>query len=372
MSEQKRYGIYLDEVVKMAVNDLGEDYTKSKVRFLSWALRGLKENSRQTLNLGLRREIIPIHAKTNTASIPCDAKEVTFVGILNDCDEKVSLTLSGKIVGSNVEEKKCIDKCNICNEDIDVCEKLEVTVTERIVTINGVDYIETTTKRLLGNEYFEIINTPYYDVELDDVVFRESKKFVAKITRNDCGCVKSTPENIETIKEHCNDCYISCFAPCIHSKSDIAYYTVSMRDGLIHFNSGIPYDKIYIEYIAGLPKENGKILVPEVAAETINYYVKWKYLEHNVKISRAERLDAFNFYKIAKMNMIKNLSKISLEQLIRIVHKTPRFALNVPGDSIAGRNERNYSRFITERGNTILGNEISKPDSDIAEDGWNI
>lgn len=350
----------LNNLVKSAVIDLGEDLTKVEATFNHWALRGYKEMTAQmNLNFGLKRVLLPIHKKLNTVQIPDDYKRLSFIGIIDEeCGYKIPLILDGNLVSDDYEKKDCVDKCEKCNADKDVCEKMNVVVEkstvyypssmQTIVTEDGIDFITEDGKKII-TEYsnsdvtpYENITTKIYDnggyyLVKEFWVWNLKNNYPEKITQKDfitdfdlseCGCIKNTEENISKIKEHCYSCYCSCYMPCKGSTDAIGRYKIYEGSGVIQLDRNFDYDNVYLEYYGNLPKVNNEFIVPEILSESIIYYLVFKYKENRKNYSIGEKQLAKNDYIVKKRDALKIMSRISLSDIKDAARRLPLFYIN--------------------------------------------
>lgn len=367
----EKYNITLESVVKAAAIDLGEDYTKVAPTFRHWVVRGLDILSNQTLNLGKRRELVKINFNTKSIPIPLDSRRITYVGFIDDCGKKEHLIQDVNIVG-NIQPNE-LTKCEKCGECTDVCEKLKETFTTTQIEINGTLHDVTVEKRLIGDEYYQITNTPYFDAVADDVVYRKTKEFLTTIELNECGCPKRTQENLDAIRNHCYACYCQCYDNCNHRELDRGTYNILKNMGIIQIgtlDSDITH--LYIEYDAGLPKENGDFVVPHLTFEPLVAFVKWKANEHKRSIPLQERMVLEQKYITEKKSMKKIMGKISFSELMKILRGLPTLEINMntncKGDGVRNFvNKEKQSSFVEGTNNTF--NYITDF-KNVVEDNW--
>lgn len=314
--------VELSTIVKYAALDLGEDYTKVKSTFASFAIRGLKEISKQHLRLGVKRIILPIHKNFSTVTLPLDCKFVTYVGTLNNKDQKVPFIYDGKIV-HKVHEEVCIEKCSECSQDKDICEHLEVTKETSVVTINSINYTKTVINRMDGGIYYEETTTPVLNLTNNTVEYLTTSKIIDTLDVLNCGCISNTEANINKIKEHCYSCYETCYCNDTCNK-EVYHYNIFYDTRVIKIDRNVIYDKVYIEYQSDLPKENGDFLIPEIATETLVAFIKYKANEHKKSISLQERKDMKMEYLIAKKNMVKIMARLGLNDIVYALKQNPR------------------------------------------------
>lgn len=315
--------IPLSKIVKAAAIDLGEDFTKVEATFNHFAVRGLKKLSNELLRLGISRVILPIHSAFKTANLPLGFKKESFVGVIDsNTGHKYALENISTIT-TEVTEEKCIDKCDQCHQALDICEKLEVVEERSIVDINGQSYENITYRYLEAGTYYVIKKVWIYNTKLSEVEKITTKEFLTSFDMLECGCIAHTNQNISKIQEHCFDCYSSCYTPCC--SGGVGGYKIFEEKGIIQFDRRIQFDKIYLEYSGCLPKKNGVFHVPEVAEETLIYFVKFKANEHRKSIPQNEKDRMWKGYLSEKKNLSIIVGRFSVSAFKHKINKGPKF-----------------------------------------------
>lgn len=317
--------IPLSKIVKAAAIDLGEDFTKVEATFNHFAVRGFKKLSNEILRLGINRVILPIHQSLKTATLPLDFKKESFVGTIDANGNKYAFETKGNIT-TEVREEACIDKCEECNQALDICEKLEVVESKTSVVINNQTYENITYRYLEAGTYYVIKKQWVYNTVLQHVEQLTTKEFITDFDMLECGCIAPTAQNISKIETHCFDCYAACYSPCCND-SNLGTYRIFEDLGIIQFDRKIQYNKVYLEYYGCLPKKNGVFHVPEVAEETLIYFVKYKANEHKKSVTETEKQRIWRSYTIEKNNLSIILGRISLSDFRNIIYKGPQFQI---------------------------------------------
>lgn len=324
--------IPLVRAVNAAIIDSWEDIGKVQQRYTHWGAREFKKLNRQVLKTGKRQAIITINRSTNTATLPADFYEETFVGIL-DNGKKYPLVLRTDLVDSkNVDEIECVDRCPKCNQDKAICNDLTITEDTTLVTIEGSNYEQTVIKKLYPNgDYYLETKIPIWDIVDEQVVFTTQKEFITAIDLKPCGCIDDTPENVEKIQCCCPDVYYSHYAPCDNSCiENYGGYKIFEGSGLIQFDKIGKFKTVYLEYRGYLHKKNGQYHIPEVAFETIVEGIKFKAIEAKRNVPNNDKLFRLEMYRNARKNMEKELGRISLSQIVQSIGMTPKFDVTVP------------------------------------------
>lgn len=306
----------LSSAVKAAALDCGEDFTKVEATFSHWAVRILKDVNRKLLRMGGIRATIPVNANLKTATLPLGMIRVTFVGVIDDCGEKHSLLQNSNLVGY-VEEIQCVEKCTECGQAEDICENLAVTeefTTEVLTDSTGTyTYTNTTTKILEGDKYYLIKKRWVLNIDKNLVQEIVTKEFITEFDMLRCGCPANTDDNLDKIKEHCSDCYSTCYSPC-RKGVDVGYRVI---DDTIHLESNY-YKKIYVEGEGVLVKKEGTYHVPEVAFEMIVAGIKhrrtWNKNHIQKYIKDMDKADFVEKYKDCQ----KILGRIALTTITDI------------------------------------------------------
>lgn len=139
--------ITLDEIIKSALTDIGEDSPHLYARFKTWVLRGLNELQYDVLN-DTKQKYLPVDAATKTAALPHDFVQWTRVGVITQGNEIQDLAHDPNLVYTPIEEEGCnpiTEHCSCgCSDPLCAAISNATTTTEDVV-INGVTYQKTTT-----------------------------------------------------------------------------------------------------------------------------------------------------------------------------------------------------------------------------------
>lgn len=321
----------LYRVISAAIIDTREDVGHVFQTYAHWAARGLKKLDREVLKTGRRKVTLTVNRSTNTATLPPDFNEETFVGVVVD-GKKIPLKLRSELVDSkNIEDIPCEDKCEKCNQDKTICEDLTITEETVLVVIMDSTYEQTVIKKLYPDgSYFLETRIPVWDTATDTVIYTTTKQFIAALSLKPCGCIDDTPQNIETIRVCCPDVYNCYYASC-DTCCDTSYggYKIFEETGLIQFDAVGKFTKVYMEYLGFMSKKNGQYMVPEVAFETLVEWVKYKSIQ-NKRYNVADRtIDRwFENYTRERGNMSKIMGRISLSSIIQAIGLTPKFDID--------------------------------------------
>lgn len=328
-NELKRF-VPINKVVSAAIVDTHEDIGKVEQVYSHWAARGVKKLDREVLHTTRRKVILTVNRSTNTATLPPDFDEETFVGIIAG-GKKVPLRLRPELIDTkNTEEIPCEDKCEKCNQNKAICDDLTITETASAVIINDVTYEQLVTKKMYpdGSYYLET-RIPVWDVTAGEVIYTTTKQHIATIDLKPCGCIEETAENIQTIQCCCPEVYNCYYAPCDDSCTvDYGGYKIFEETGIIQFDKIGKFTKVYIEYWAFLTKRNGRYYIPAIAFETLVEWVKYKSVQ-NRKSAPDRVIDRwFENYRRERSSMEKVLGRISLSMIIQAASMTPKFDID--------------------------------------------
>jgi hypothetical protein len=319
----------LSDAVKAMAMRTYEDYTKVKSTYSHFAALAWDEINRQYIGSKIEKSLLPVHQGLKTVSIPLGAKDVVFVGLIDDCGYKIPLTNKGKIT-SGVPVVSCEEKCTSCNQIKDICEQLvDFPLEETVVNIDGQDYVNTTKKYFENGVYFikKIIwAKDYVSNTVKEVLATE---FIENFDMLECGCIAPTETNIGKIKDNCYSCYCSCYAPCRESEYDLGGYKVFKHQGIIQLEKNIGYDKIYVEWRSGLPRVNGELVLPEEAFESVIQGGIYFSTQHKKNVPLGVIDKNFKAYKIAKSNMHIERCRITLDAILKSATKIPKFDLSL-------------------------------------------
>lgn len=324
----------LMKVVKAAITDTYGDIGKTQELFTHWAARGLKKLNREALRLGKQRVSLPVNGNTRTATLPVDFEEEFFVGYVDEkTGKKIPIKINTSLVNDDsIENVECVDKCPKCNQNSQICNDLTVTETVELIAINDSLYEKTIVKKLYPNgDYYLEITTPILNVDDNTISYLTQKEFITNLDLKPCGCLETTPENIEALRRCNNDVYCCYYASCsLKCNREYGSYIILYDIGLIQMSHNYPFDHVYIEFWSYIPKKNGQYLVPEVAFETLVNWTKFKSVENKSNVPLTERKWVWDMYKIARGNMNIEMGRISIEAILEAVMRTPKLDIDYP------------------------------------------
>lgn len=327
MSQCNTNTVPLYKVVSAAIVDSFEDIGKTQQIYSHWAARKLKELNRQVLKTGVRKVTLTVNRSTNTATLPPDFREETFVGVIEN-GKKIRLRNRQELVDEkNVTDIECEDKCEKCNQDKAICEDLTITEETVLVVINDTVQTQTVIKKLYPDgSYWLETRIPIWDIDSETIIYTTTKEFITALGLKPCGCIDDTEENIEKIKCCCYDVYCKYYAPCDNScTTDYGGYRIFPETGLIQFDKIGTFSKVYIEYWGFMPKKNGQYMVPEVAFETIVEWIKFRNVDGKRSSPNVDKQWRWRMYDVARRNMEKEIGRIGLGQIIQSIGLTPKF-----------------------------------------------
>lgn len=328
-NENKRL-VSINRVVNAALLDGYEDIGKSKELYLHWAGRGAKKLNRETLKVAKRRVLLKVNANTKTAQLPCDFDYETFVGVVNEHGYRESMPLHSNLTSENtIETIECEDKCKKCDQDLSICNDMTVTVSTETVDVNGTSATKTTTKKLYSDgRYYLETEHPYWDTVTEQIEYATTKEFITQVDLKPCGCIETTTENIERIR-NCNrtvyDCYFTECSPSCNV--NLGGYKIFEENGLIQLDWCFPYDYIYLEYQGFMLKVNGQYAVPEVAFETLVEWIKFKAIANKKNVTAWDKNWQLSNYNRERRNMLKALGQVSLSSIILAARSLPNFEI---------------------------------------------
>jgi hypothetical protein len=96
----------LKKVITAAAMDMREDFSLVERSYTHWAARGMEKLYQEVFVSSVRKAIIPVNRKFNTAILDCDVTEdnILFVGRINHNGEKVPFHINSKLADlENVE-----------------------------------------------------------------------------------------------------------------------------------------------------------------------------------------------------------------------------------------------------------------------------
>lgn len=320
----------LSSIVNAAIIDTHEDKGKVEQTFYHWGARGVKKLNVELFKSGTRRVLLTVNKSTHTATLPPDFDGELFVGYINDAGYKVPIKHNGDLINlDGIEDVACEDKCPKCASNKSICNDLAISVETTTVTISGNNYEQTVTKKMYPNgDYFLESSIPYFDSTTATVVYHTSKEFITHIDLKPCGCIDDTPANTEAIKICNPDVYCRYYSH-YASTADNGEYNVFPEMGLIQLSPSFPSNKLYLEYRGFLLKVNGQYQVPSVAFETLVEWIKWKNIADKKSVSRFDKSDQFNRYRLEKNNLAIVMTRTSLSRILNALLTTPKFDIFV-------------------------------------------
>jgi hypothetical protein len=278
------------------------------------------------------------------------------VGLINIKGEKVSIPINHKLANlSSIEEKE--NSCSACGQNKSACEEIKVSETYKILELGGGAYTQTTTKKMHPNgDYYLETKTPTLKLGSDEIVYVIDKKFIANIKIKTCGCINEAPENLNIVRDCCEEVYYKYFTAIAPScTSDIGSYQIFEESGLIQLSHNFRFSKVYLEYAGFMPKINGQYYVPRVCFEALVEWTKWKSIANRRGVERWRILDQKDNYLTERKNMNINLNLISLNTIIDAVGLTPKFNLNVSiSKSCCSLQKTNNNATSIEDGNYAI------------------
>lgn len=351
--------IPLSVVTKAAALDTYEDYTKVEALFAHWAVRGLGELETQIFRSASQRGTFPVHHSFKTVAIPLGLKRLTFCGYVDEFGYKYPLELKGEIIGQ-VKQHLETDRCNKCNQDLDICEKLEVTETKSVIDLadsTGTNSYTNTVTTYSEGDNLVIINKQYVlnvDKNLVEVVTTKDLVFLEKL---DCGCIAPTVENINTIKNNCFSCYSTCYGDCRECNDDYGGYR--MLEEVIQLDKNFPFDYVYLEFESAIPKKNGVYHVPEIAKEALIAYVKHKSTWNKRSVDLNVRVRDKQEYIEKKKNLSRILGRMKLSVIKESVYKMGKINIEQIHGCVPGSFGSTFISAINNQKSTVPQNIIN-------------
>lgn len=322
----------LNKIVKQAIMDTYGDMGRDEARFTAWAVRALKKLTEMKLRSGKRFAILNINKNLNNAVLPCDFKEEFFVGFIDDCGQKIPLTINPHIVDTQLIEdvpceNECDKKCGCYPKQL--CEDLQTTQVINKIRIGDTDYDETVTSTLQPNgEYYVVTTTPYLNMVTTGIDYVTRKEYVTSFDVSDCGCIEKTERNDCKIENLCPDAYCCYCTGCNTGNTDFGGYRIFPENNTIQFDRGVKFDKAYMEYRGFLPKSGNEYLVPEVAFETTIELTKFMSIKNKKGVPASTIQMWWQNYLTESGNMTKILGRMSLSSIIHSALTVPTFDYN--------------------------------------------
>lgn len=334
MSQEFNHTKTISDVVRRAAMDMYAQLDDVKARYTMWAVDSWKEINDMVIKSGIRRIILPINKNTNSATLPIDFEDDTFVAFIDDCGLKVPLSAKNNIVSKIGIDKSecdgCCDKgCTSCYDKA-LCNELSSKEIRRTVKIYGVDYEEVETSTLMPTgEYYVETKTPMFDAESGLITYPVTREYKAKLELEVCGCIKETEENSEAIKTCCPDLWACYCSPCSEGVYDLGGYKIFKDIRIIQLDNIRNYENVYLEYRGSLPRVGNEYIIPAVAYEALVAKVKYNSIANKKGVPLWERQDFWRQYEVKFGNMKKSLRRVHLSQIVQSLMKTPKFDFGI-------------------------------------------
>lgn len=330
--------IPISRAVKDAANDLGEDLASNEAVFTRWAVRALRDFDKRWLS---HPETIQTTVPASgIVEIPCNAKEISEVYVIDDCGDKLPLSL-----GVNMPNRaKAVDECcSVCGQEKAKCEYFYSETRTPVEAFldggddgagyyyggpiggsvdEGFEYFETITMRLLPTgQYIKEKRFPVYDPKLNTGYMRTEKMVIASTELLPCGCVKDAggikaelmADGSYSIDECCTVCDVS------------PKYRDFLEDGYIEFR-GMSGFLVEIAFQSDIPRDkNGELIMPEAALEAVIESIKFRYTDRSKSRPMNDKVWRKNELREAVKVMRRKVGRVSLSYICELVHSAPQF-----------------------------------------------
>lgn len=365
--ENKKY-VPLSSVVKASIIDQYGDIGRTEQRYSHWAARMLKKLYMESLPKIKHKSLLHVNSNTFTATLPLDFYKETFIGGIDQKWNKRRIDLNTDLVDSkNILDVPCEDACPKCKQNMNICNDLVITEQKNLIVIGSNTYEQTIIKKLYPNgDYYLETTTPLQDINnVNNVTYSITKEFIANFDLKPCGCLDTTPNNIVTLQTYCPDIYCNYYSTCDNAcGSNYGGYRIFEESGLIQFNNNFPFDKVYIEYDGFIAKKNGQYMVPYVAFETLVEGVKLKSIADRPNVP----LSVIQYHEIKygkeRANMIKNMTKVSINMFLRAAAQLPKFDIDYNNDwygcfSAPSNFQDSFPQVSNNNNSTVINNNTT-------------
>lgn len=356
---ENRTLVPLSKAVSASIIDTYGDIGKMEQRLTHFAARELKKLYNEVLPKKKHKVVLTVNANTHTATLPEDFDEETFIGIFDSRGMKVPLKLNTNIVDlKNITEVECEDKCEKCNQDKSICNDLVVTQETNLIVINATTYEQTIVKKLYPNgDYYLETSTPILDIDTNNVTYSIKKEFIVNFDLKPCGCLETTETNLTNLQTFCNDIYCCYYASCDYRCStNYGGYNIFVETGLIQFDTNYNFSKVYMEYNGFIQKVRGQYMIPQVAFETVVEGTKYRQIKNKMNVPDITIRRWYDNYRIERGNMMKNLTKISLFNLVQSTKMLPKFDWDYDDNWYGSFCNGSSSSFVSNSGISVTTN----------------
>ncbi len=276
-NDNRQIYITLDEVIKSALTDIGEDSPHLYARFKTWSIRGLKELNYDVLS-NTKQLYLPVDASTHSAMLPNDYVNWTRVGVITQGNEIQDLAHDPNLVYTPIEEEGCdplTEHCSCgCSDPLCAAITNSTTTTEDVV-INGTTYQKTTTVctndagTIIGRVCEPVVTNP--SQECTYTIDVNSMNFPAKdvyLTKNGAPVTIGYVDDSDVMVEYMSELGFSLvpFTLTFYIEDSSDVWTTLTYTGTDTSEGGYNYNEVFI-----IEFEQSDCATPTPTVETVCY-----------------------------------------------------------------------------------------------------
>ena len=238
-----------------------------------------------------------INKLTNSLPIPDDCLMLLAVGYVNECNIIEPLWYNDNIPLDLLfyNTKSC--DCNTCGGEHSYCGLIKsFDEVEEIVTINGTPYTNKKKTTILedGTIYLTTLTATLNSD--NEVVMIPNQEELCKVDYLPCGCVSTTPENIEKIKTSCGcgDINTNCGTYNRYIPKNEGY-RIDESETQIMLDMSYTLDHIVLKYYTTINSAKD-YRIPVIAMEAMFYGIMYYSSKMDKKVPMGDRALGGNWY----------------------------------------------------------------------------
>lgn len=267
----------------------------------------------------------------DTVELPKDVLRLLNLSIVDDCGNQRPLSYDRNMNTLQLlaPKKKC--SCKACDGNGTLCDAMDyIQLRTQEMTIKNQVYLKRIWNRKCEDgSLMEVTETPVYiPNEAPDlpgtIEWIRDEHFLCNLEVNECGCIKSTPQNKELIEKHCG-----CFHMHLQRKKcEVAVPSYSNHFGhwkedaennrLIHLR-GLKAKMLIVGYQPVLDHLNiGDMMIPDYALDAFTFGLDYYTKVFNPKIPMGEKVQVKRLYDESKDTLSTFLNPIFVDEFVKL------------------------------------------------------
>jgi hypothetical protein len=258
-----------------------------------------------------------INRATNSLPIPDDCLMLYGVGY-EDCEGVVKpLWYNTNMPKHLLFENGVPCHCDTCGEESSICSLIkDVTESQEIITINGINYTKTTKiTTMIDGKVIRTITEPYAVNTNGSVVveMKTTQEELCELEMKPCGCIDNCNSNKEKIKKlECGclsfDTNFGTYLSNIYEPKNKGY-SIDVTGTHILLPMGYEYDYVVLKYLTSISSEED-FRIPSIAEEAFIRGLQYYSEADNPKAPNYEKgigSTRYELYQAEKLKLRKRL-----------------------------------------------------------------